>query len=190
MENPVQPADSPPTPPQASPFNSEADLSGQVVGDFKLLRRLGQGGMGQVYLAEQFSLRRQVALKIVRPELADSATAATLIALQSRGRGGGAGHARQHRADLLHRPGRRPQLHGPGIRRGPQPPRAGRKEEADLRRDRAQDHGSGRRRSAACRRAGHGPPRHQTREYPGHAQRWRRRLPTSACRAVSIARWG
>jgi serine/threonine-protein kinase len=61
-------------------LHPDADLSGRVLDDYKLLRRLGQGGMGQVYLAEQFSLRRQVALKIVRPELTDAATAATLLA--------------------------------------------------------------------------------------------------------------
>ncbi|MFO1052313.1 MAG: serine/threonine-protein kinase [Planctomycetota bacterium] len=41
----------------------------EKLGDFRLLRRLGAGGMGVVYVAEQESLRRQVALKIVRPEL-------------------------------------------------------------------------------------------------------------------------
>lgn len=46
------------------------DLTGQTLGDFHVLRRLGQGGMGQVYLAEQRSLKRKVALKIMRPELA------------------------------------------------------------------------------------------------------------------------
>ncbi len=48
----------------------QVDLSGQVLGDFQLLRLLGEGGMGQVYLAEQVSLRRRVALKLLRPELA------------------------------------------------------------------------------------------------------------------------
>ncbi len=32
------------------------------LGDFRLLRRLGSGGMGVVYLAEQSSLKRTVAL--------------------------------------------------------------------------------------------------------------------------------
>jgi serine/threonine-protein kinase len=60
-EHPTGPAD-PPAP--------SLDLTGRVLGDFKVLRRLGVGGMGEVYLAEQISLKRKVALKILRPELA------------------------------------------------------------------------------------------------------------------------
>ena len=56
------------TPPATSP--GSVDLTGQTLGDFKIIRRLGQGGMGQVYLAEQISLKRNVALKILKPELA------------------------------------------------------------------------------------------------------------------------
>src|SRR6476659_4467141 len=48
------------------------DLTGTRLGDFQLLRRLGQGGMGQVYLAEQISLKRNVAVKVLRPDLAAS----------------------------------------------------------------------------------------------------------------------
>lgn len=47
-----------------------ADLTGQELGDYALIRRLGRGGMADVYLAEQRSLRRNVALKILKPELA------------------------------------------------------------------------------------------------------------------------
>jgi serine/threonine protein kinase len=38
------------------------------LGEFRLLRRIGGGGMGVVYLAEQTSLGRRVALKLIRPE--------------------------------------------------------------------------------------------------------------------------
>jgi serine/threonine-protein kinase len=56
-----------------NPFNKR-DFSGMELGDFRLLRRIGEGGMGQVYLAEQRSLQRRVALKIVRPEFSTDAT--------------------------------------------------------------------------------------------------------------------
>jgi serine/threonine-protein kinase len=44
-----------------------------MLGEFKLIRRLGQGGMAQVYLAEQTSLGRKVALKVLRPERVQTA---------------------------------------------------------------------------------------------------------------------
>ena len=50
------------------------DLSGQSIGDFQIIRRLGQGGMGHVYLAEQRSLKRKVALKFLRSDLVINAT--------------------------------------------------------------------------------------------------------------------
>jgi serine/threonine-protein kinase len=44
-------------------------LEGQSIGPFRVLRELGQGGMGVVYEAEQDRPRRRVALKVLRPEL-------------------------------------------------------------------------------------------------------------------------
>jgi eukaryotic-like serine/threonine-protein kinase len=52
--------------------NGVLDLTGRTLGDYHVLRRIGQGGMGQVYLAEQISLKRNVALKILRSELASN----------------------------------------------------------------------------------------------------------------------
>jgi eukaryotic-like serine/threonine-protein kinase len=60
---------------QSSGPDIVADLTGKLVGDFHILRRLGQGGMGSVYLAEQRSLKRKVALKFLRPEFAANPTA-------------------------------------------------------------------------------------------------------------------
>jgi serine/threonine-protein kinase len=42
------------------------------LGPYTLVSRMGEGGMGMVYLAEHRFLRRQVALKVIRPELAVS----------------------------------------------------------------------------------------------------------------------
>ncbi|MHC4449626.1 MAG: protein kinase domain-containing protein [Planctomycetota bacterium] len=47
----------------------------EKIAGFRLLRRIGSGSMGSVYLAEQSSLNRLVALKILRPELAASRSA-------------------------------------------------------------------------------------------------------------------
>ena len=52
----------------------DLDLSGRQIGDYRLLRRLGRGGMADVYLAEQLSLRRQIAFKVLKRELAKDDT--------------------------------------------------------------------------------------------------------------------
>lgn len=56
--------------PKLAQFKPEVDLSGRRLGDYHLIRRLGRGGMAEVYLAEQGSLRRQVAFKVLREVLA------------------------------------------------------------------------------------------------------------------------
>lgn len=50
-----------------------ADLSGRKIGDFQLLRRVGEGAMAEVYLAEQQQLRRRVAVKVLKTEFAQDA---------------------------------------------------------------------------------------------------------------------
>jgi len=49
---------------------AEPDLAGRQLDDFLLLRRLARGAMAEVYLAEQGSLRRQVAVKVLKSDLA------------------------------------------------------------------------------------------------------------------------
>ena len=48
------------------------DLTNQSIGTFKILDRLGTGGMGNVYLAEDTQLGRKVALKFLSGKLADN----------------------------------------------------------------------------------------------------------------------
>jgi len=42
---------------------------GSMIAGFRLIERLGEGGMGTVYLAEQVSIKRKVALKVLSEEL-------------------------------------------------------------------------------------------------------------------------
>ena len=50
-------------------FMQEPDLTNKEFGDYHVLRRIGRGAMAEVYLAEQRSLGRRVALKILKSEL-------------------------------------------------------------------------------------------------------------------------
>ena len=46
------------------------DLVGQQLGDYRIRSGIGQGGMAEVYLGEQQSLCRSVAIKVLKPGLA------------------------------------------------------------------------------------------------------------------------
>ena len=57
------------TPPAAAPVAAAADaLTGTTVGRFVISKRLGAGGMGQVYGAEDTTLKRFVAIKRMAPQ--------------------------------------------------------------------------------------------------------------------------
>jgi eukaryotic-like serine/threonine-protein kinase len=89
-ERNTQPADSPhdetrvvaqgqaATPAQTQPMADPSSKSRKGVtqlGDFKLVRKLGQGGMGTVYLARQLGLDRDVAVKTLTKELSRNKSA-------------------------------------------------------------------------------------------------------------------
>lgn len=56
-----------------------SDLVDKKLGEFQLLRLLGSGGMADVYLAEQVSLQRNVAVKVMKPALI-AASGETMLA--------------------------------------------------------------------------------------------------------------
>jgi tRNA A-37 threonylcarbamoyl transferase component Bud32 len=58
-------------------INTLQDAASQArkLGQYRLLRRLGAGGMGEVYLGEHMLLRRQCAIKVIRHDQSADATA-------------------------------------------------------------------------------------------------------------------
>src|SRR5580765_495065 len=62
-----QPPLLPPPPPETPTVRTIGEGPGSIIGPYKLLQQIGEGGCGVVYMAEQAQpIRRQVALKVVK----------------------------------------------------------------------------------------------------------------------------
>jgi len=76
---------------EAAGTNGEAEengtASGRVLGGYRLLKRIGRGGMGVVYRATQLSLGRDVALKVLSPTLTKDRTFVQLFIEEARAAG-------------------------------------------------------------------------------------------------------
>jgi serine/threonine protein kinase len=57
--------------PEKTTWEVAPDLEGRMLGDFRIVRKLGEGGMGIVFEAEQQHPKRPVALKVIRGDLRD-----------------------------------------------------------------------------------------------------------------------
>ena len=62
--------------------------AGTKFGRYEILSQLGKGGMGEVYLAKDTKLDRNVALKILPAELASSRERMLRFVQEAKGRGG------------------------------------------------------------------------------------------------------
>lgn len=62
-----------PSKPAPAPSTKSPSMD-QQIGDFKIIKKLGQGGMGEVFLAHQVSLDRQVALKVMAKQYSSQET--------------------------------------------------------------------------------------------------------------------
>jgi serine/threonine protein kinase len=58
--------------------------AGTVVGGYRVLELLGEGGMGRVYVAEHIKLGRRVAMKVLRSELATNPSAVSRFFAEAR----------------------------------------------------------------------------------------------------------
>ena len=64
------------TPLVKNPDAARTDLCGQILADrYRVVRLIGEGGMGQVYEAQHVNINKRFALKLLRPEIVSNAEA-------------------------------------------------------------------------------------------------------------------
>ena len=64
------------TPLIKDPQGARTDLVGQILADrYRVVRLVGEGGMGQVYEAQHVNINKRFALKLLRPEIVSNGEA-------------------------------------------------------------------------------------------------------------------
>src|SRR6186997_2927835 len=73
-------------PPSGSnPATSEASMLGEVLdGRYRITKKLGEGGMGEVYAAEHVHIDKRFAIKLLRPEIVSNPEAVTRFRQEAR----------------------------------------------------------------------------------------------------------
>ncbi len=163
------------------PVDSSLGSAPDRIGSYRLLQKIGEGGMGEVWEAEQVEpIRRRVALKLIKwgmdtkevvARFESERQALALMNHPNIAKVFEAGSTGRGPALLRHGVRQRRAAHG--ILRQPPPEHPGAVDALH----------AGLRRSPARPPEGHHPPRYQTFEYPGHASRATGRCPRSSTSA-------
>jgi len=89
-------------------------MVGRTVGNFRIVEKLGQGGMGSVFRAVDQMVQRNVAIKILRPDVASDPE--TWDRFHSEAGGAGQAQSSLHRHAVLVLPRGKRVFHGAGVR--------------------------------------------------------------------------
>ena len=69
----------------SEPASKDSTQTGQIIGDrYKVLKKLGEGGMGEVFMAEHIHIEKRVALKLLRAEVLSNAEAVARFRQEAR----------------------------------------------------------------------------------------------------------
>jgi serine/threonine protein kinase len=77
--------DGPPASPGSGPLAQPSSLVGQIIdGRYRIIRKLGEGGMGEVFAAEHIHIEKRFAIKLLRPEIVSNPEAVTRFRQEAR----------------------------------------------------------------------------------------------------------